>query len=169
MNQKLLLILTRSDFDRPIMMHDKLDYIWDKGEGSEFNNVDQQKVKQQLKNRKYERVMQNIKQAKAYQNLLNGLSLRKINLTNDLESIQKVHEVEREFLDAFRTMIESGYALTEADFFELLEVLKVQSCIRTIHQLEKTTAFFIQVAKQLNFSVDAVISKLTSDWIVEPS
>jgi hypothetical protein len=57
--------------------------------------------------------------------LLNGLSLRKINLTNDLESIQKVHEVEKEFLDAFRTMIESGYALTEADFFELLEVLKV--------------------------------------------
>lgn len=40
MNNKLLMILTRSDFDRPIMMHDKLDYIWDKGEGSEFNNVD---------------------------------------------------------------------------------------------------------------------------------
>lgn len=30
MNHKLLQILTRSDFDRPILMHDKLDYIWDK-------------------------------------------------------------------------------------------------------------------------------------------
>lgn len=31
MNKKLLEILNRSDFDRPILMHDKLDYIWEKG------------------------------------------------------------------------------------------------------------------------------------------
>ena len=31
MNQKLLQILTRSDFDRPILMCDKLDQIWESG------------------------------------------------------------------------------------------------------------------------------------------
>lgn len=31
MNKKLLEILNRSDFDRPILMHDKLDYIWENG------------------------------------------------------------------------------------------------------------------------------------------
>lgn len=36
MNKKLLQILTRSDFDRPILMHDKLDYIWDKSTDSKI-------------------------------------------------------------------------------------------------------------------------------------
>ena len=34
--------------------------------------------------------------------------------------------------------------------------------------MEKITAFFIQAAKLLQFSVDRVISKLTEDWIAEP-
>jgi hypothetical protein len=38
MNKKLLEILNRTDFDRPILMHDKLDYIWEKGNQSK--NVD---------------------------------------------------------------------------------------------------------------------------------
>ena len=44
-------------------------------------------------------------------------------MTSENESHQKVHEVERVFLDTFRSMIESGYALTEEDFHELLDVL----------------------------------------------
>lgn len=51
---------------------------------------------------------------------------RKVRLTIDNESFQKVHECERQFLDAFKIMIESGYALTEQDFFELLELLQVR-------------------------------------------
>jgi len=40
MNQKLLSILTRSDFDRPILMHDKLDFIWDKDDDDMDKIVD---------------------------------------------------------------------------------------------------------------------------------
>ena len=35
-------------------------------------------------------------------------------------------EVEREFLDAFAVIIESGYYLDQADFLELLKILKVE-------------------------------------------
>jgi len=32
MNEKLIKILERCELDRPILMHDKLDIIWDKSE-----------------------------------------------------------------------------------------------------------------------------------------
>ena len=60
MNEKLIQILERSDFDRPILMHDKLDQIWEKKDDDD-KIVEQQIVKNQLKNRKKERVLANQK------------------------------------------------------------------------------------------------------------
>jgi hypothetical protein len=63
MNTKLLQILQRQDFDRPILMHDKLDLIWDK---STSQIVNQKEVRNKLKQRKFDRVVLNNKQAKIY-------------------------------------------------------------------------------------------------------
>jgi hypothetical protein len=57
MNRKLLQILKRSDLDRPILMHDKLDFIWDKD--NETKIVDHMQVKKQLRLRKIDREFQN--------------------------------------------------------------------------------------------------------------
>jgi len=67
MNRKLLLILQRSDLDRPILMHDKLDFIWDKDNDPKI--VDHMQVKQQLRLRKIDRESLNAKQAKVYTTL----------------------------------------------------------------------------------------------------
>lgn len=67
MNRKLLQILQRSDLDRPILMHDKLDFIWDKDNDPKI--VDHMQVKQQLRLRKIDRESLNAKQAKVYTTL----------------------------------------------------------------------------------------------------
>lgn len=83
-------------------------------------------------------------------------------------TIQKVHECERQFLDAFKAMVESGYVLSQTDFLELLELLKVKTQIASLHQLEKTTAFFVVAAKLLGFSASDVIAKVADGWITNP-
>ena len=67
MNRKLLHILQRSDLDRPILLHDKLDFIWDKDNDPKI--VDHMQVKQQLRLRKIDRESLNAKQAKVYTTL----------------------------------------------------------------------------------------------------
>lgn len=111
-------------------MHDKLDFIWDK---STSQIVNQEEVRNKLKQRKFDRVVLNNKQAKIYNQLLHTLGSRKVQLTSENESYQKVHESERQFLDAFKTMIESGYALTEQDFLELLDLIEVREQVKTVH------------------------------------
>jgi hypothetical protein len=54
-------------------------------------------------------------------------------------------------MDAFKIIIESGYALSQNDFLELLDILQVQSKIISLHQLESITAFFMSAARMLNF------------------
>ena len=72
-------------------------------------------------------------------------------------------------MDAFKAMIESGYALTEFDFLSLLDVLQVQKKVVSVHQLEKTTAFFVQAATLMHFSAEKVIERLTRNWVHEES
>ena len=150
-------------------MHDKLDFIWDKD--NETKIVDHMQVKKQLRLRKIDREFQNAQQAKVYTNLQNSLSLRKVKPTTESENEcpQSVHESERLFMDAFKAMIESGYALTEVDFLSLLDVLQVQKKVVSVHQLEKTTAFFVQAATMMHFSAEKVIERLTRNWVHEES
>lgn len=55
MNDKLKQMLYRCDLDRPILMRDKLDFIWGKDAGDKI--VDQFEVKSSLNNRKLDRQM----------------------------------------------------------------------------------------------------------------
>lgn len=72
-------------------------------------------------------------------------------------------------MDVFKAMIESGYALTEDDFLQLLDVLEVQNQVISVHQLEKTTAFFLQAASLMHFSAEKVIERLTKNWVNDES
>jgi hypothetical protein len=70
-NKKLLRILDRIELDKPILMHDKLDIIWDKDipddEDQPFN---QYIVKTGLGRLKYQRQIGNKRQVKAYNRML---------------------------------------------------------------------------------------------------
>lgn len=65
-------------------------------------------------------------------------------------------------------MVESGYVLSQTDFLELLEILKVKSQIASLHQLEKITAFFVSAAKLLGFNTSDVIANVADAWITNP-
>lgn len=65
MNKKLIQILQRSDFDRPVLMLDKMDYIWDKA-GADEKIVDKTQVQLKLQKRKHDREQANRKQVKVY-------------------------------------------------------------------------------------------------------
>lgn len=69
-------------------------------------------------------------------------------------------EVEREFLDAFAVIIESGYYLEQADFIELLMILEVQHQTEVTGDRIKIFEFFSKAAEMLNFEVDVVKSLL---------
>lgn len=79
MNEKLKQMLYRCDLDRPILMRDKLDFIWSKDVDDKI--VDQFEVKSSLNNRKLERQLANQKQSQAYNKLLNEINSRKTKIT----------------------------------------------------------------------------------------
>ena len=61
-NEKLMRILERVELDKPIIMHDKLDVIWD----FENDNINHYEVKKDLEDLKVRRMAQNNKQFRAY-------------------------------------------------------------------------------------------------------
>ena len=65
-------------------------------------------------------------------------------------------------------MVESGYVLSQTYFLELLDILKVKSQIASLHQLEKTTAFFVTAAKLLGFNTSNVTATVAEGWITNP-
>ena len=65
MNKKLIQILQRSDFDRPVLMLDKMDYIWDKA-GAYEKIVYKTQVQLKLQKRKHDREQANRNQVKVY-------------------------------------------------------------------------------------------------------
>ena len=73
-------------------------------------------------------------------------------------------EVEREFLDAFQVIIQSGYFLEQDDFLELINILDVPS--QPTHKVEKAKVLeFFQLAAELcQFDVDLVTRILTEPW-----
>ena len=77
MNKKLIQILQRSDFDRPVLMLDKMDYIWDK-QTADDKIVDKTQVQLKLQKRKHDREQANRKQEKVYNQLLQSLQQRQV-------------------------------------------------------------------------------------------
>ena len=70
-------------------------------------------------------------------------------------------------MDAFSVVIESGYFLEEADFYELLDILQVNA--RCDHAVEraKVLEFFTEAAELLGFDAKAVSATLTEPWELE--
>jgi len=79
---------------------------------------------------------------------------------------KRVEETEREFMDAFKVIIQSGYVLEQADFFALLEILQVSASVKpTMQQRVQIVAFFTTVATWLDFNKDLVEDVLTKPWV----
>ena len=249
MNEKLLKILERYELDKPILMQDKLDAIWDKAEppqaapqpgerrsaaqappltpanpalemvggdrrakaearfavrfekpsrfadaGTEAtdstvvmgitkaaadaaaaakraDNVNQYAVKAKLGQRKVERSAINQRQAYAYNVLLDYLARRQALPVGIKEEQGRVYikpeEVEREFLDALGIIVQSGYYLDQADFFDLLDILQVSSHTALVHGRAKLYEFFQLAAEVLEFDVPLLEEVLTEPWNIE--
>ena len=217
MNDVLLKILKRYELDKPILMRDKLDMIWDKREAEPIpepviiespeeeyarvlkestqtakeayeikqkekqektevfkqqmrtnDNVNQYAVKFKLGKRKVYRATVNAKQVKVYNKLLTTIENRKApKISNQQSSLQpyiRPMEVEREFLDAFSIIIQSGYFLEQDDFLELIKILDVPN--QPTHKVEraKVLELFQLAAELCEFDVELVTKILTEPW-----
>lgn len=188
MNEKVFKIIERYELDKPIMMQDKLDMIWDKPAGKitqslipdlkkkqiesfsktvsnkqnpykkleesfkgtsqssdesdssikterKPDNVDQQIVRKKLKKRKIERSILNGAQIKVYKKLIDYLTqlrTKSISQTGKSEPNYAIHdESVREFLDAFRMILQSGYFIQQEDFLDLIQIIRATHQART--------------------------------------
>ena len=75
-----------------------------------------------------------------------------------------MNDVEREFLDAFAVIIESGYYLDQADFLELLQILQVQHQTELTGDRIKIFEFFSKTAELLEFDVELIKKLLSEPW-----
>ena len=107
-NKRLLDILERVELDKPILMHDKLQTIWD---NSKF--VNHHAIKKELDSLKHKRQLVNNAQQEGYNKCLDFLFKREYRFYADHKKPVKslVHEKEREFMECLRLIIQSGYAL----------------------------------------------------------
>lgn len=135
------------------------------------DNVNQYAVKAKLGQRKVERSQINQKQVNAYHVLLDYLAQRQALPVGIKEEQGRVYikpaEVEREFLDALGLILQSGYYLEQADFFDLLEILQVQSHTALVHGRAKLYEFFQLAAELLEFDVSLLEEVLTEPWNLE--
>ena len=119
----------RYDFDRPILMHDKLDHMWTEKKVA----FDELKIKDKLLDKKKLRKHINQHQINVYNKLLKDVvAVRKITYANDKVRVQKALECEREFMDAFKLILHSGYHLNEQEFLELIETLQIPQRMESV-------------------------------------
>ena len=120
-------ILERVELDKPIIMHDKLDVIWD----FENDNINHYEVKKDLEDLKVRRMAQNNKQFRAYLKILEFIE-RRVEPCSRIDKLKKkisMHEKEREFLDCLRIIIRNGYELTAADIKDVLNFIAIQEIL----------------------------------------
>lgn len=117
-NKKLMRILERYELDKPILMHDKLEIIWQNSKkesspcaDSEIDHLTFIEVRHKLNLIKASRSVTNKKQAHAYNLMLLLLEDRNQKAKEQNTRRLFVHEKEREFFDCLRIIIQNGYAL----------------------------------------------------------
>jgi hypothetical protein len=204
-NTKLLKILERIEYDRPILMKDKLDVIWGEDDlppifandsrspspqklvasnsidssanqsaqpvsgnvqSPEMRIVNEHGVKRELERRKAERAHMNQGHIKIYNKLLEYIqnrfqrvgmkSIPEVEKRNNPTRV-RIHEKERQFFDAFRLIIQSGYTVDESDFMQILTFINVEEVIfneeyekiRQIREFLKTTARYMGFNERL--------------------
>lgn len=166
-------ILERVDLDRPILMHDKFHIIWNDNVRDRSNTSSNQECSERVVNsyhvkiaisqRKQNRMHLNLRQIKAYNNLLTYLDERQERSLVDKEKIPvrlRPEEKERQFLDALKIIIQSGYPIVEGDFRDILAFIDL-AAIRASAKRQQTSNFMKKAAQELHFDdriVDEVIN-----------
>ena len=214
MNDLLVKILERYELDKPILIHDKIDIIWNDERMPQDNsaqpkpkltadeefqrvlaelragddmtsekddsqaasrarkadlkkwmkagkaNINHSAIKRKLNKRKLLRAQINTNQVKVYRKLLDFIEGRKAPNAWKKEGAQQAYqrplEVEREFLDAFALIVESGYYIEQEDFLELIKLLKVHHQTELTGERIKIFEFFTRAAELLDFDVEMV-------------
>lgn len=142
------------ELDKPILMHDKMEIIWEKSAQREFEvqmklnkNLDQNEfnfnqkrksenqdhsvnrflVKQNLDKLKLNRLSGNKRIIKAYNRMLQYVDEREIVFTSGNKRPEKInmHEKEKELFDAMRLIIQNGYELGEQDIVDILKFIQI--------------------------------------------
>ena len=134
----------------------------------ETDNVNHYAVKHKLGKKKFERATINGKQVKVYKQLLETMENRKVPMLTSIQASQQAYvrpmEVEREFLDAFSVIIESGYYMEQEDFLELLDMLEVSAQPAHVVEKAKVLDFFALASDLLGYDTEKVRQKLTDPW-----
>lgn len=140
-------ILERVELDKPIVMHDKLEVIWD----FESDNINQYQVKTDLERLKFKRSAQNKRQSYAYQSMLKYIEKRVEPSSNPERMPIKIpmHEKEREFFDCLRLIIRNGYELVESDVKDLLNFIAIQEILLFNEDERLKVAAFLRKSMEL--------------------
>jgi hypothetical protein len=170
----LLKILERIEYDRPILMQDKLDIIWgdeqlpngtsprerrveDDNDSKLFNQND---VKRRLTKIKSKRMLTNQKHIAVYNKMLDYLEKRFETIAVQEEEEKRnnpprtrIHEKERQFMETFRVIIQSGYTIDEKDLAQILDFINVKEVLLEDEtKVRHVRNFMVTVAKGLGFS-----------------
>lgn len=121
--------------------------------------VNEHGVKRELERRKEKRAQMNLSHIKVYNKLLEYIQNRfqRVGIVETSGEKRnnptrvRIHEKERQFFDAFKLIIESGYTVDEKDFIQILHFINVEEVIlneeyekiRQVREFLKTTARFL--------------------------
>lgn len=132
------------------------------------SNDDKLSVKKMLTARKIERRTLNGDQIKAYKKLIDFLTNQRTAdrfMGSSVDpSYSFAEESIREFMDAIRLILQSGYFIEQADFIELVSMIDVQEKAKTGAKKLKVYAFFSQAAELFRFDVKAVQQAFDRVW-----
>ncbi|CDW73084.1 UNKNOWN [Stylonychia lemnae] len=139
-------------------------------QGDESNKiVNQFNVKAALDKRRLQRNIMNQKQVMAYNSMLEYLGNRvdRFMMSKDKTPIKvKPDEKERQFLDAFKLIVESCYTIEADDFRQILDFINIHD-IKDNDNYERTRQFFKYVSKLLGFEeeiIDEVLEEMVSQF-----
>lgn len=122
--------------------------------------VNEHGVKRELERRKERRAQMNQSHIKVYNKLLGyiqnrfqrvGIETMEVGEKRNNPTRVRIHEKERQFFDAFKLIIQSGYTVDEKDFIQILHFINVEEVImneeyeriRQVREFLKTTARYL--------------------------
>ncbi|CDW77854.1 UNKNOWN [Stylonychia lemnae] len=152
-NDKLLKILERVDLDRPILLKEKFDVLWNFDEIFAEKDIIQRKIEK----KKVERSRINKQMAEKYNIMLSFISKRFTshkghNHRGQIEETLKPLESERKFLDFLRIIIEGGWIVSNnEEWVDIIEFLGIENELETSKQC---TDFMTEVSKLFGFEQD---------------
>eukprot|EP00347_Sterkiella_histriomuscorum_P004806 403359026 len=150
-NDRLLKVLERVDLDRPILLKEKFDILWNFEEIFAEKNVIQEKIDK----KKVERSKFNKQMAEKYNQLLDFINRRYQAMKNQrgaiTESIKPL-DSERKFMEFLRIIIEGGWIVTDPrEWIEIIDFLDIEEELQKNHQCSE---FMIEVSRLFSFEIE---------------